>query len=348
MSLRAKTLRLRAALPRSASDARRSWREREAIALAISDGEVEAMAEAAPLPGVSPDTLDRVQRALDEVPWGEIVLDGEDPLSIAARVIDADAPAAKFAIEAALLDLVGRRTGVSLAGLIAEEAPAATVATAALLDELETALPRARSAIAAGAETLKVKIGRADRARDEVALLRALRDELGDEVRIRADANGALAPGDRRIDVLAEIGAELLEDPFATLDEVLASSLPVPVALDDLLARDPARALRAIELRKASFAVLKPAVLGGIGRSLAIAEAARDRGGRSIVSHVYDPPRAFAACAHLALAVGADVVHGLARYPGIDAWTTAEGQRIPVPEMISEYRIDPPESGGIG
>lgn len=348
MSLRAKTVQLRAALPRSASDARRSWSEREAIALALSDGEVEAMAEAAPLPGVSPDTLERAERALDAVPWGEIVLSGEDPLSIAARVIDADAPAARFALESALLDLVGRRTGISLAGLIAEEAPAATVATAALLDELETALPRARSAIADGAGALKVKIGRADRAQGEIALLRALRDELGGEVRIRADANGTLTPGDRRIDVLAEIDAELLEDPFATIDEVLACSLPLPVALDDLLARAPARALRAVELGKASFVVLKPAVLGGIGRALAIAEAARARGGRSIVSHVYDPPRAFAACAHLALALGDDVVHGLARYPGIDAWTTADGRRVPVPEMISTYRIDPPESGGIG
>jgi L-alanine-DL-glutamate epimerase-like enolase superfamily enzyme len=318
------------------------------VALAITDGETEAMAEAAPLPGVSPESIDHVERALAEVRWSEITLDGEDPLSIAARVVDADAPSARFAVEAVLLDLAGRRSGLSVASLIADGAPAATVATAALLDGLDTALTRARSALAAGAGALKVKIGRSQQTREEIALLRALRDELGPGVRIRADANGALSPGDPRLDALAEIGAEMIEDPFATLDEVLAATLATPVALDELLAQHPSGALRAIERRKASVVVVKPAVLGGIGRSLAIAEAARERGARAIVSHVYDPPRAFAACAHLALALGGDDVHGLARYAGIDAWRTADGRAIPVPELIAPYHIDPPDSGGLG
>lgn len=346
--LRAKTVRLRVRLGRAVSDAQRAWTEREAIALAITDGEIEAMAEAAPLPGVSPEAIDAVERALVEIAWNGVALD-EDPLSIAARVVPEELPSARFAVEAALLDLVGRRSGLSVATLIAEGPPSASVLTAALLDELETALARARAALAAGAGALKVKIGRPGQAEAETSLLRALREELGDEVRIRADANGMLeGPGDPRIDALAAIGAELVEDPFASLDAIFAARLPVPVALDEHLARDPRRALQAIEQGRASILVLKPALLGGIGRSLALAEAARQRGARAIVSHLYDPPRALAACAHLALAIGGEEVHGLARYIGLDAWTSRDGRSIPVPEMIGAYRIDPPETGGLG
>jgi hypothetical protein len=66
------------------------------------------------------------------------------------------------------------------------------------------------------------------------------------------------------------------------------------------------------------------------------------------VSHLYDPPRAFAACAHLALALGGSEVHGLGRYAGLDGWRTHDGRAIPVPEMIAPFRIDPPETGGLG
>src|SRR5262245_21865841 len=105
MTIRAAIFRVRARFGRLASNASRAWIEREGIALALSDGEITAMAEAAPLPGVSSDAIDTVARALGAVAWSDIALDGGDPLSIAARVVGDEVPAARFAVEAALLDL---------------------------------------------------------------------------------------------------------------------------------------------------------------------------------------------------------------------------------------------------
>ena len=56
-------VRLRAKLPRPASDAKRRWLDREAIALAVSDGTSVGRAEASPLPQMSLETLEHAKRA---------------------------------------------------------------------------------------------------------------------------------------------------------------------------------------------------------------------------------------------------------------------------------------------
>ncbi|MDQ3037602.1 MAG: hypothetical protein M3Y87_34730 [Myxococcota bacterium] len=352
--VQAALVRLRAKLPRPASDARRRWLDREAIALAVSDGTSVGRAEAAPLPQMSSETLEHAERALHAIPWADIDLDSDDPLTLAARLVPEDVPSARFAVEAALLDLAGRSRNISVATMLAEGEPAGVIATAALIDELDTAVARARIALAAGAGAIKVKIGRENMAAEEIAMLRSLRHELGDTVRIRADANGTLVDlDDPRIAVLADIGCELLEEPCALEILFLHDVLPVPIGLDESLARDPVRALRALEQGRAAAVVLKPALLGGIGRSLAIAETARRRGARVIVSHLYDAPRSFAACAHLALALGpaksgAQEVHGLARYAGLDQWIDESSSVIGVPRLVGAFRVEQPDVGGLG
>lgn len=352
--LHAALVRLRAKLPRPAIDAKRRWLEREAVALAVSDGSAVGRAEAAPLPQLSPETIDHAERALFAIRWNELDSDLEDPLTLAARLVPDDVPSARFAVEAALLDLVGRTRGLSVASLLAEREPAGALSTAALIDDVETAVARARVAVGAGAGALKVKIGRPGMADAECAMLRSLRRELGDSLSIRADANGALEhPHDPRILALADIGCELLEEPYSVEHLLDHDPLPVPIALDESLARDPVRALRALETGRAAAVVLKPALLGGIGRSLAIAETARARGARAIVSHLYDAPRSFAACAHLALALGpsrdgSTEVHGLARYAGLDQWIDESSSLIAVPRVVGAYRVEQPDAGGLG
>jgi o-succinylbenzoate synthase len=357
MTLEVTLGRARAKLPSGACDATRSWREREAVTIAISDGEHQGRGDAAPLPGLSRDRLDDVERVLARIVWRDVDPDSDDPLSLAARLVPAEVPAARFAVEAALLDLLGRADARPAAAILSQrlgaDGPAARIGCAALLDDLDTAMARARAAISEGARALKVKIGRAGRASQEVALLVALRAEIGGAVAIRADANGALERGAKSplIAALADIGAELLEDPFPVARLLEEPLLPVPVALDESLSRDPTRARAAIDRGLARAVVLKPAVLGGIGAALALAELARERGLRAIVSHAYDSPRSFAASAHLALALGArrpDEVHGLARYDGLDQWRDERGGALPVPTGIAAYRIDAVPEGGLG
>lgn len=335
--------------PRVAKDAKRTWPTREGLALVISDGERDGRGEIAPLPGLSGDALEAAERALAAIPWDELDLRSEDPFAIARRIVPAEFPSVRFGVEVALLDLVGRRDGRPVAAMLADPAPASSVETAALITDLEEALRLSRSAVDAGARTIKVKIGRPGRRSEELALLRALRRELGEAVAIRADANRALEPSSRHplLGALAEIGAEWVEDPFPIERLVELDRLPVPVAIDEDVARDPVRAMEALERGLAQILVLKPALVGGLGRALALSEAARERGGSAVVGHLYDPPTAFAAAAHLALAIGGARAHGLGRYPGLESWRDEHGQSLAVPSWIDAHRIVLPTSGGV-
>ena len=349
MTLRASLVRIRASLPRAVGNARRGWLTREGLALTVTDGACEGHAEAAPLPGFSPDSLEAAERALSALPWDRIDLDDDDPLTLAARHLGDDVPAARFALETALLDLAARRRGLSVGAMLGASDRVASIRSAALIDDLDNAVAHALSAIAAGAQALKVKIGRLGRGDDEAALLRTLRRELGEDVLLRVDANGALSGrSDPLIPVLAEVNVEFCEEPFALEDLLAGPPLPVPVGLDESLAHRPERALRALDRGLASVVVLKPALLGGMGRALAFAESANTRGARALISHLFDPPRAFAACGQLALALGDESVHGLGSYAGLNAWTSASGLAVDVPRAIGPYRIERSTAPGLG
>lgn len=349
--VRSQTARVQATLPRPAHDARRTWLERDGIALRLEteDEGLVGRAEATPLPGFSHESVESVERALAGIDWTEVDLASDDPLSIAERIVPSTVPSARFAVEAALVDLSARIHHRSCAMMLAERRAADSISSAALIDDPDSAPARARAAVQGEAGALKIKIGRSELIETEIALVHMLRRELGESVKIRADANGMLNEASAPlIAALAEIGCELLEEPYPVELLLEHPELPLPVGLDESVARDPIRSLRAIEQRRAEVLVLKPAMVGGLARSLALAEAATRRGGRAIVSHLYDGPNSFAACGHLALALGDSEIHGLARYAGLDAWVDHHGEPIAVPGGIDAYRIYHRGTPGLG
>jgi O-succinylbenzoate synthase len=126
---------------------------------------------------------------------------------------------------------------------------------------------------ACGCSTVKVKVAEGD---DE-ARVEAVRDALGPAGRIRVDVNGAwdVDTAARWIGVLARHGLEYVEQPVATLEEMaeLRRRVDVPLAADESVrtADDP---LRVKGLEAADVLVLKVQPLGGVWRSLQVAEAA--------------------------------------------------------------------------
>lgn len=130
-----------------------------------------------------------------------------------------------------------------------------------------------------GCRTIKVKVGSAHLADDDdrVGAIRAVLDTLlGRGVgRIRIDANGRwdVARAGEALQVLSVHGLEYVEQPCPDVDDVraLRSVSDVPIAADEWIrGREVAPAL----LREvADIAILKPAPLGGIGATLALAES---------------------------------------------------------------------------
>jgi L-alanine-DL-glutamate epimerase-like enolase superfamily enzyme len=145
-----------------------------------------------------------------------------------------------------------------------------------------------------GFETFKLKLG----AGDDVAQVRAVRERLGPDARIRVDANGAWSP-DEALGVLRLIeplGIELVEQPVADaagMAEVTAST-SILVAADETVERvkDAARAKRE---GACDLATVKLSKVGGIGEANGIAGELP-----TYLSSALDGPLGIAAAAHAA------------------------------------------------
>lgn len=133
---------------------------------------------------------------------------------------------------------------------------------------------------ASGCGTAKVKVAdHPDSLWEDLARVEAVRDALGPHGAIRVDVNG-LWDTDTAIAVIPQLdkaagGLEYVEQPCRTIDELAAvrRKVNVRIAADESIRRaeDP---LRVAVAGAADVAVIKCTPLGGVRRSLQVAEAA--------------------------------------------------------------------------
>ncbi|TMK75329.1 MAG: hypothetical protein E6G48_01630 [Actinobacteria bacterium] len=288
-----------------------------------SDEGIVGLGEAVPLSLRGGETLQRVERSLVRVAKRLARLDvtamtTEQPLAAAVdAVINVAAgrrlPApAKAAVEIVLFDLAGRISGTPLWRMLRGEASAPLRCNATLAaDSPRQLAAEAVSWRERGFETFKLKLGMGD----DTERVRAVRDAVGPDARIRVDANGAWST-DQAVAVLDEIeplGIELAEQPTASLREMaaVAAATAIPIAADESVrsANDATRALQAGACR---LATVKLAKVGGIGPAGAIGAQLP-----TYLSSSLDGPVGIAAAAHAAQALYRDrddpgLAHGLA------------------------------------
>lgn len=132
-----------------------------------------------------------------------------------------------------------------------------------------------------GCRTVKVKVADPGQSlSDDIARVRAVRDVLGPEGRVRVDANGAwnVDEAEHAIHAFAECDLEYAEQPCATVDELAelrkrVKYMGIPIAADESVrkAEDPIAVARA---KAADLIVIKAQPLGGLTRALQIVVAA--------------------------------------------------------------------------
>lgn len=158
-----------------------------------------------------------------------------------------------------------------------------------------------------GCRTAKVKVASPDQTlADDVARVRAVRDVLGAPGRIRVDANGLwnVDEAEHAIHALAEFDLEYVEQPCATIEELVeirdrTRYMDVPIAADESVRRtdDPLAVARA---RAADILVIKAGPLGGIRAALAII---RQTGLPVVVSSALETSVGISMGAYLAAAI---------------------------------------------
>ncbi len=320
MTLRLSLRSTRRSLARPVENARRRWHERAATIITLESDAARGCGEASPLPGFSRDSLadcETALAALDPRSLPERRAPGASvpaQLARASSAISASVPAARAALECALLELWANAEDVPAWALLSSEAEPAPRRVCALISEQpEQWLERALAARARGLGACKVKVGR-DAAR-ELAALATLRSELGPSFTLRLDANRAWSSAEARAHLprFAAYAPELIEEPCAALSEILPS--PIPLALDESLLDLPSDITPATTLSASgvSALVLKPALLGGISACFAWAARAHEQALGVILSHTFDGPLGLALSAALALTLGS-----IERAQGID------------------------------
>lgn len=105
-----------------------------------------------------------------------------------------DMPLALALADAAVLDAIARETGVPIWQILDGQNVGALPTHAQIgFCGLDQSLVQARSAAEAGFSRIKIRVGRSD-PQEDVAIVRAVRDEIGQDVAIALDANGAWKP----------------------------------------------------------------------------------------------------------------------------------------------------------
>lgn len=298
--------------PRGA--ARGVWRERTAVLVGVSseDG-ITGLGEAAPLPGMSQDTIDDARRAVDQLValLPIAITSAADATEVATRVTAH--PAARFGVETALVVALAQRQRISVAALLMPH-PVDVLTVAPVVDDAVAA----QRAVAHGHRCLKLKASSPDR-------VLQIADAVPG-VRLRVDANRSWPQSETLawLRQLAALPIDYVEEPCRNAHHLLIEELPCRIALDESLA-----ILTRAELEQAlchpslAALVLKPTVLGGFARCLELAELAQRHGVAPVVSHCLEGPIGTSACVELARAIGATVPAGVAPHPALEQFWCA-------------------------
>ena len=228
---------------------------------------------------------------------------------LSARIAGAmpGATSAKAALEVALHDAWARAAGrplVELLGGSAEETMRNDITVS--LEEPATMAERAREAVAAGHEILKIKLGH-DIAEDRERLAAVV--EAAPSARLRLDANQGWLP-DQAVEIITGfekdgLPVELVEQPVAAGDvEGLArvtAAVSLPIMADEAV-WSAADAHRLLEARACDLLNIKLAKTGGLRGAIEVAEAARRAGIDCMLGAMMEPRISITAAAHLALA----------------------------------------------
>ncbi len=310
-------------LPRPVKTTRGAITRRRGLCLTLIDeADRRGTGEASPLPGFSAETLDDATAQLAALtgPGGPLIGQGLAGVEDIDRLLSETwAPSVRHAVEQALLSLLGARRGCSLAALLGAKTHT-EVRSHQLITDPEHA---------AGRSSLKLKVG-AEGPEDLVRRVRAVR-AVAPDADLRIDANQAWSAADAvaHLRALEPVGVELVEEPLADPTPRALADLraltTIPLAADESC-RTPAALEALITAGAVDVVVLKPMLIGGLRRSVAMAHRAAAAGLGVMVTTSFDSP-----CGHrAAVAVARACPVEALRTCGLDPATSVA--RAPTPE----------------
>ena len=308
--------------------------------------------EAAPIPGSAPRVWADVATLLEAVSSslpGKRLEDATDVPGLAAHLHPVAVAAVCCGLDTAACDVLAQAADAPLALWLhrgaAETVPVnATIA----LPTSAAAVEAAAAARASGFSCVKLKIGMAASVGGECERVAAVRQAMGERLKLRLDANGAwdVERAIRTIQALQSYDIELVEQPVACGDiEALRrvrAAVRTPIAADEDV-HSVAAAARILRAGAAQVLVIKPMVVGGLRPARRIIERAQAQGVSCVVTTTLDAGIGIAAALHLAATLPAP---GLACGLATGALLTTD--LLATPLIVHGGRMHRPSAAGLG
>lgn len=250
---------------------------------------------------------------------------------------------AKHGLESALWDVHARRQGKSLAEVLgAAETEIEVGVVVGMHDSIDEVVAEVMKRVEEGYARIKVKIAPGN----DVEVLTAVRDAVGVEYALQADANGAYGAGD--IDLLRSLdkfALQFIEQPFAADDldshaELLHSSA-TSVCLDESV-NTMSQLLNALDCGACDVVNIKPSRVGGIRDAIAMHDVLVDRGIDAWVGGMLESGIGRASC--LALAA----MPGFTLTPDLSASSRYFASDVTRPFVLEDGMLQVPTGMGIG
>lgn len=281
----------------------------ENIVVAVStDTGVQGWGEGSPF---APITGDSQAACFAEAGLYAKCLLGKSPLAIECRMnelrrLSCGASSLLAAFDIALYDIAGQHAGLPIYQLLGGEARhLATDFTIGNQDSVENTVLRLRDGLDAGFDTVKVKVGRPGWT--DLEHLRAVREEGGDALRIRIDANQGWSFQDalRFLRATESLNIEYAEQPLHARDlrghARLREAVAVPICGDETVF-DSIDASNAIRGDALDYINIKLGKSGGISEALRIEAVSRAAGVANMIGCFVESRLGLTASAHLAMA----------------------------------------------
>lgn len=291
------------------------------------EGGIAGWGEAAASPAITGETEESMISTISTIAKGIIGRDATAYRDVDERISSSMErnPSAKGAVSMAMLDAVAKGYGLPVYKLLGGEGGSIVTDVTIGLDSPEGMAEGARRWVDEGFRTLKLKLG--GPVSLDLRRVEAVRDAVGDGVKLRVDVNQAWSLEDSisAVDVLEGLGVELVEQPLSasSLMELseLRSRSTIPIILDESVF-GPNDLMSVHEKGAADGINVKLAKSGGPIRSLDLANSARSLGLELMMGCMVESNLALTAAVSVAIA------HGGFRFIDLDSDLYLSGQPV--------------------
>jgi len=212
----------------------------------------------------------------------------------------------RSAFDMALYDIAAKAANMPLFRFLGgERRPIRTDMTISIQEEVEHTVARAKEILAAGFDTIKLKVGRPGLG--DVAHVEAVRELAGPDVHLRIDANQGwdLATAVANIEAMKSLNLQYAEQPLKAWDldglARLRCKANTPICVDESVF-DHVDALKVVQAGAADYINIKLGKSGGIHTALKINAIAEAADIRCMIGCFGESRLGLSAAAHVAVA----------------------------------------------